>query len=172
LTTWNYNWPDVLYSYAIAYAFGAYLARDFGGAQFFKDIVLNSYTDSRAIDYALSKAETSETFSSVFQKWGAANLLSDNPNASPGYQYNSGTWFTSTIGSTSYNLGSIDLFNFDPTPAIWLTSPVGGGSQYKTSNILFNAGIGLTGLQSWQIQLPTVSQSYPPGNVILTVVLK
>jgi hypothetical protein len=162
--------PDLKTSYAVAYAFGAYLARNFGGAPLFRDLVLDARTDSSALDDALGKsvAGSSETFASVFWKWGVANLLSDSTSAPAGFAYNRGGFYTSAVGGTSYNLGSINLYNYTYKgqigPALSTVPSAGAGSQQMTSNILFRAGSALSGLHSWQIQLPS--------SVSLTVVLK
>jgi hypothetical protein len=162
--------PDVKASYSIAYAFGAYLARNFGGAPLFRDIVLNGRTDSAAIDDALSRSASgpSEIFSSVFWKWGVSNLLSDRIAAPAGFAYNRDGFFSSAVGNTSYNLGSINLYNYtyhgQIGPSLLTSSSAGAGSQQMTSNLLFGAGNALTGLHSWQVQLP--------ASVTFTVVLK
>jgi hypothetical protein len=115
-----------------------------------------------------SASGPSETFSSVFWKWGVSNLLSDRTAAPAGFAYNRGGFFPSAIGNTSYNLGSINLYNYTYQgqigPSLWTSSSAGAGSQQMTSNLLFGAGNALTGLHSWQVQLP--------ASVTLTVVLK
>ncbi|MBA7522746.1 hypothetical protein ES705_14866 [subsurface metagenome] len=165
---WYYEGEDVYNCYSINYSFGAYLSRNFGGAEFIRDVVHNSYTDYRAIDSALSSGGYSDTFASVLRKWAVANLLSDNTAAPGAYQYNSGTWFQSTIG-INYNLGSINLYNYDyggnTGPYIYTTSPVGNPSDHnKTSNLYYLVGFGLTGQVERQI---TIGQ-----NVKLSVVVK
>lgn len=155
---------EILHSYAIAYAFGAYLGRNFGGAKLFHDIVYNADTDSKAIDDALAAGGYSETFASVFQKWGVADLLSDSTSAPAGYQYNLGGYATSSVSGTTYDLGSIDLFNYVPAPTIWTGSAAGSANQLDTSNLLYEAGSGYYGYHAWNVQLP--------AGVVLTVVLK
>ena len=175
------DWPlptapldDHRKSYATAYAFGAFLARNFGGAGLFKEIVQNNYTDYRSIEIALGRLGYNETFEELLRMWGAASVFSDDtypPNALS--RYNRGTFFTSNVGGLAYDLGSINLFNYDFDPG---TGPVAGPLFFDTSpigrdlppaarsNLFYLAGAGLTYTQSWQISLPEY--------VMLTVVLK
>ncbi len=154
-------------NYAINYAFGAYLARNFGGAPLLRDIVQNSYTDYRAIESALSRQGYAIDFPTALRKWAAANLLSDSTAPPSGYyQYNSGTWFTSSLSGTDYRLGSINLYNYRYSlltgPYIYTTLPT--GIQPKTSNIYYRAGKNVTGTLVYRIDLPKESK--------LTVVVK
>ena len=66
------------YSYAGAYAFGAYLARNYGGASLIKEIATNEYVDQESITAALQACNYDETFETVFAKYMQALLL-DNP---------------------------------------------------------------------------------------------
>ncbi len=128
----------------------------------------NSETDYRSIEVALAQGGFTETFSQLVEKWGAANLLSDDIQVPAGYIYNRGDFLVSSLGGTSYNIGSINLFNCKSDnlvgPTIYATSPVGVADPKSTSNLYFTAGLGLTGVHSWQIDLP-------PG-MKLTVVRK
>ena len=97
------------------------------------------------------------------RKWGVANLLSDQEDTLSGYRYNQGsTWMSSTVGSTSYDLGSINLYIYSPQPQIidiGTTLPSLGAA----SNLYVDAG-NLSGLQSWEIQMRS--------NVRLTVIVR
>ncbi len=142
---------NVLASYATAYAFGAFLERNFGGAQLLHDMMYNSYTDSRAITMTpeVQAASLSPTgMAGLLTKWAAAVMLSKNasPPPPPNYYYNTGSWFTSSYGGTGYNLGSINAFNYSWKDAYNVTQsgpyiyPQGsaivpaGGSQGPYSN--------------------------------------
>ena len=72
---------DVAYSYAGAYAFGAYLARNYGGTSLITQIATNKYVDQEAITQALksNKATSGETFESVFKKYPQALVLNKSP---------------------------------------------------------------------------------------------
>ncbi|HPO49481.1 MAG TPA: peptidase M30, partial [Spirochaetota bacterium] len=81
LTNWGNGTTkteELMKSYAICYSFAAYIARNFGGALLFRNIVQNDKYDYRAIDDALKISGFSdETFFTLIQKWGVAVLLSD-----------------------------------------------------------------------------------------------
>ncbi len=155
LTTWLQN----LESYSICYAFGAYLFRNFGGVKVLRDIMHNSETDYRSIEVALAQGGFTETFPQLLQKWGVANLLSDDIQAPASYIYNRGDFLVSSLSGTSYKIGSINLFNYKignlVGPTIYASSPVGSADPKSTSNLYYTAGLGITGIQSWQIDLPT-----------------
>ncbi len=160
---------DVLRSYSIVYSFGAYLARNFGGVKLFKNIVQNPYINYLAINSAFSSLGYSETFSSCLQKWGAAVICSDQLTMSTGYSYNKGTWFTSTSDNTiDYNIGSINMFNYDPTPLIYENYQEVGYPYYsslkKSSNRYYKRASGFSGTLKDLIRLE--------DTVRLTVVVK
>ncbi len=160
---WYDTYPQVLRNYSITYAFGAYLARNFGGASFYQKLLQNKYTDYQAIEFALKECGIQENFSSVMRKWGAANLLSHLTEPPPGYyQYNSGNWFTSYIGSLKYEIGSINLNNYVNGPKIYTTMPT--GKQAKASNLYYKVGEGLTGTLIHKIKME--------NKVQLTVVIQ
>ena len=163
LTDWLQG-NNVYYSYATSYAFGAYLARNYGGALLFKAIVQNDFTDSEAVTQALSDLGVTISFSDLLRKWGAAVLLSDRTDSPTDFRYNTGNSFTSDSGSVTYNVGSINLFNYSPEPVIIESSEFTLTSQYKTANRYFKVGSNLTGSYSWYIGMPQ--------NVRLTIVTK
>jgi len=156
---WNTDIDTMLSSYATNYAFGAYLARSFGGAGLFRSVVQNSSVGRAAIDEGLSLAGFGvEDFESALRKWGIAALLSDG-TAGAGYLYNSGGWIAASAG---YNLGSINLYNYDYVdaeqqvnwtgPWIWPAFPA--GVQHEASSTwYFLAAQGATGSLAWQIRL-------------------
>ena len=100
---------------AINYALGAYLVRTYG-ATLFRGIVQHPRTGVDAIVSTLRNQGHRVSFGDVLANWAVANLLSDNtnPNTNPGdrYQYNSGTWFPSTVGGVTFLLGSINLYHY------------------------------------------------------------
>ncbi len=112
---------NVYNSYSISYAFGAYLARNYGGATLFQDIVKgvsgqSVYGDYRDVVQAVKAhgGAADITMGDLMRDWGAAVVLSDHTSiSSPGkFQYNTGASTSSTINSVAYNLGSINLFNY------------------------------------------------------------
>ncbi len=168
VATW-YSGNLALASYSLNYAFGAYLARNFGGAGLFRKIVQNEETDVAAIEMAVSEMGYNETFGSLLRKWGVAVLMSDITSNIDGYHYNSGTFFTSVLSGTTYNLGSINLFNYTCSnvagPAFFNPSSLQAlGMHFGTSNTFVKIGEGLTGNFARTIDMPS--------GVKLTVVYK
>jgi hypothetical protein len=155
-----YSGSAALSSYAINYAFGAYLARNFGGAELFRHLVQNQYTDYRALEDAVQKMGYTETLSTLLQKWGVAALCSNVTTMDAGYQYNQGDYFSSTLDGVTYQLGSINLYRYysangsGPYFFTAQTLPALGG-HYKTSNTYVKVGTGMTGVVSRKVQVPT-----------------
>ena len=111
VTAWDYS--DQLKHYSISYALGAYLARTYGGAALFGDIVASGQSGVAAIEAALRTHGHTESFGDVLANWAVANLLSDNPRAPFPYRYNAGaTWSISRSGGETYRLGSINLYHY------------------------------------------------------------
>ncbi len=84
LSSFNYDynlgyvvWPGsgdrTLSAYGNAYAFGAYLARNYGGIDLIQEIALNDSVNEDSITAALQKlGYTDETYKTVFYKWAKA----------------------------------------------------------------------------------------------------
>jgi len=145
-----------IYEYAVAYAFGAWLARNYGGASLLHNIVDSPNTDQSAIVNAVNAyTGGSDTFETLLQRWSAAVLMSQNQMSLPGYTYNSGGWFTSGAGGFSYELGSINFFNY--SPSLYLASGNGtlqASAMNPTSNYYYQAASAQTGSKSWTVSLP------------------
>ncbi len=114
-------WYSKIANYAINYALGAYLARTYGGAELFGEIVQRDESGIDAIDAALQALGHDVSFAEVLADWAVATLLSDNTAAPAPYRYNPGTWTTSHAGGEQFRLGSINLYNYrydppDPVP--------------------------------------------------------
>ena len=110
-------WGGTLANYSINYALGAYLARNYGGAELFSRIVQSGRSGVEAVEGALRELGHEVPFPQLLANWAAANLLSDNTAAPVPYRYNPGTWSTSRAGgatSIEFRLGSINLYNYTP----------------------------------------------------------
>jgi hypothetical protein len=167
---------EALKSYSALYSFGAWLGRNYGGANLFQDLVQGNYTDESGIINAVNNnGGSSETFETLLRKWGAAYLLSDQTDLSKlgtGYYLNGTAAFTSTVNSITYNLGPINCYNYylyssyysynQTGPKIYSTMP--GTALSAGGNIYYAAGTGVTGAQTWKVTLP--------ANVKLTIVVK
>ena len=170
VTDWQEG-EDVLKSYSAVYAFGAYLARNFGGPLFFRHLVQCSETSQGAVEYALSQRGFTDGFEQILRKWGTAVLLSDNTAMQgTGSEYNRNGWFNSSLGGIDYDLGSINMYNYqyDSQDGLYIYSgdgPVGpADGQQQNSNLLFLAGRDLSGTGTWTVWMP--------DPVKLTVVIK
>ena len=167
-TVW-YEGNSALISSGINYAFGAYLARNYGGAALFQSIVQSSDSNYQAIVNAVVAQGYTETFTSLLQKWGVAVLSSDDTSMASGYLYNTGGGFTSTLNGISYNLGSVNLHNYDygslSGPKLHnLEELTALGGHYKMSNTYVRVGTAETGTFIKTVQMA--------AGIKLTVVTK
>ena len=155
-----------LEDYPVAYAFGAWLARSYGGVEFLHNLVSSPYYDKKAIEYAVHKyTGGTETFERLLQRWGGAIFLSNKPEAPALYRYNSGGWFTSSINGNSFNLGSVNLYNYSPAPEVPSSAAqLSAGLKALGSNVYLLAKENATGKLSWDITIPE--------DVRLTVIIK
>lgn len=147
-----------LYDYSTAYAFGAWLARNYGGAGLLRRLVHSAAGDEALIeDAAAAGGAQAPELDSLLARWGASVLCSDREDLPAGYRYNAGTWFTSTLDGHTYRLGSLDAFRYSygalVGPYVFTAGgPVGQGRA--SSNVFFRAATGFTGKRSFDIVLP------------------
>jgi hypothetical protein len=157
-----------LADYSTAYAFGSWLARNYGGAGLLKKIVQCPETNETAIINAVASAETgrpTESMTRLLEKWAAAVLLSDTESAPAGYCYNTGGWMTSISGGISYKLGSIDVFNYSPSLTVFTNiGSVPSSTFTHSSNIYYEAATSLSAPRSWALTIPE--------GIVMSVVLK
>lgn len=106
LTDWL-GGNSVQVSYAGAYAFGAYLARNYGGKELIKEIATNGYVDQEAITQALKSTGKNETFDSVFKKYAQALVLDNAPSTANAPSFNKSV---PGIGGGKM-MKAIDIFN-------------------------------------------------------------
>lgn len=134
------SWTGLLADYSKVSAFGAYLIRNYGGAQLLHNIMQNDNIDKDAIVDSIA----GKTFADLLREWGVAVILSDHDNLVDTPEYNTG-WFTDSVyGSTTYEMGSINFFNYDPQPMIYETSGTVGTVQAE-GNYYYKIGDDLTG---------------------------
>jgi hypothetical protein len=156
-----------LTDYSISYAFGSWLARNYGGTELLRRIVQCPETDTTAVTNAVA-AESGlqgESMARLLEKWAASVLLSDMTAAPARYRYNTGGWATSSAGGLSFNLGSINIFNY--TPALYVFTQAGtvpGTVFNRSSNIYYQAALGLGTARSWTMTVPQ--------GILTTVVIK
>ena len=174
LTSWGGS--EVLYDYASAYSFGAFISRNYGGAALLRRIVQNPYLDESAVTNAVTGMGYGEKdFTLLLQEWAAASIKSDTiSTAIPSFNRNS---FVATYpnGSTGtlYNLGGINLYNYavyrntsESGPMTYAGPGVFSSATYPlgemrpggpASNIIILAGENLSGSHSWTVSIPTGS---------------
>ncbi|GIT99902.1 hypothetical protein TSL6_04090 [Sulfurovum sp. TSL6] len=144
----NGNPTFVLADYSKVNAFGAYLLRNYGGAKLLHDIMYNSYTDVRAV---VSAVGSGKTFANLLSEWGVAVMLSDHINLSNTPFYNTGDFSYDDYNGITYELGSINFFNYilldqfsniiQDGPKIYTTS----GTVQPQGNYYYKIGDNLTG---------------------------
>jgi len=144
---------DVL-DYSFSYAFGAWLMRNYGGAQFVKNVVYSSATDSDCITNAVnSYSGQSLSMGDLISRWAVAVLGSSRTDMPLGYRYNTGDWTNSSSNGVPYKLGSIDFFNYSWTPQV-LSGSATTNSIAASSNVYYLAKTGMTGSKNWSLSLP------------------
>lgn len=147
LLDWSGNENESLINYSKTYTLGAFMMRNYGGANFIRELIQNNSTGSKSIvDAVNANGGAVQDYGDILQRFGAANLLSDQTSVEAGYSFNTGTWSTSTINGINYELGSINLYNYAPAPYIFNILP---RTQKPGSNILYRAGSNLSGRQEW-----------------------
>ncbi|TFH39222.1 MAG: hypothetical protein E4G96_09365 [Chrysiogenales bacterium] len=168
VTRW-YGGANVLVSYALNYALGSYLARNFGGAAFFRDVVHNPYTDLGAIEYALDRNGSADGFGAILRKWAIAAMLSDRTDTGADFLYNrAGDWFRSIIDPIEYRVGAIDLYKYTYAvnghtgPYIYTHMPA--MPMQPASTIYYLAAENLAGARTWSVKMKR--------NVRMTVLVK
>ena len=123
------------------------MMRNYGGANLIKDLIQNNSTGANSIVNAVNSNGGGLNYEDILQRFGVANLLSDKSTTTAGYKFNiSGSWIPSTINGITYELGSINLYNYSPTPYIYNQLP---STQNAGSNIYYRAGSNLNGTQEW-----------------------
>lgn len=127
------DWLDgnsVQVSYAGAYAFGAYLARNYGGKELIKEIATNGYVDQEAITQALKSTGKNETFDSVFKKYAQALVLDNAPSAANAPSFNKSV---PGIGKGKM-MQAIDIFNVQYQDELGRTQTVRPGLMKTDAN--------------------------------------
>jgi len=172
LTLWGSSLEEKYISYASAYSFGAYIARNYGGAALLRKIVRSEWTDEQAVTRGISALDYGDkSFGELLTEWAVAALDSDSSDNSE-QTFNTGGFRSSSPDNferEGYNLGSIDLYNYDavngsdirpnsgPVPYGDVDGTFNPGNLEATppaSNIIFLAGRNLSGDVSWDVELP------------------
>jgi hypothetical protein len=156
-----------LTDYSISYAFGSWLARNYGGTELLRRIVQCPETNTTAVTNAAAEGSglPGENMTRLLEKWAASVLLSDMTTAPVRYRYNTGGWTTSTAGGLDYHLGSINIFNYAPALYVFTQAGTVPGTVFnRSSNIYYQAALGLGTARTWTITVPQ--------GILMTVVIK
>lgn len=146
LTAWT-TYAD----YAKVSAFGTFLIRNYGGAQLLHDIMHNAYTNEEAVLDAVHKSAdgADKSFDDLLREWGVAVLLSDHDSLENLPFYNTGDFTYSTFGNSTYAMGSINFFNYNPQPTLHTSA----GTVSAQGNYYYKIGDNLTGDITIDLQL-------------------
>jgi len=114
------SWRNTAAQYGGAYALGAYLVQNYGGAKLLHNIMHNQYFDERALLKGI-KTTTGESLSlrDLLNRCGTAITISDqilDPIDDKPYLFNSGDYNCQSYNATTYCMGSINFFNYNPKP--------------------------------------------------------
>jgi hypothetical protein len=112
-------WLDgsaVYYSYANAYALGAYLVRNFGGAALIQEIMGNSAVDTASITSALSGSANplrtqAGSFGAALSRYGEALVFGGGGGSTLSFN----NTVTHSIGGTDYTFEGFDIWNIANT---------------------------------------------------------
>lgn len=140
------------YDYSTSYAYGAYLIRNYNNPI---NTILNSqYGDYRAVEDVIG----TNGFANSLKAFGKAVILSNKDQTTDlEKKFNFGNYITKTINGTTYNLGSINVYNYS-TLQDFLYYGIGDSSAPKIqggANIYYKLGSSLNnGSNSWTFNLP------------------
>jgi len=140
------NWYDSIINYYIVSSFGAYLIRNYDGAKLLHKMMYSEYSGKKA----LLDASGVKDFNSLLNKWGAGVILSDKDNLdSSKPRYNFGDFIVSSYGNIYYKIGSINFFNYIPSPVFKANETLD-----KDANLYYKVGENLYGKINLNISLP------------------
>ena len=138
---------NTVFSYATSYTFGAFLARNYGGAALIKEISQNDQTDNNSIVAAVNKINsTSLTFDKIFQNF----LLALTGNTT--YTLNKNAKQTLPYNSYSYPMTAYDIFADKYSPAELLETNTENGP------VLYNNAAAIDLRPQYGISLHTLGE--------------
>lgn len=114
VTDWLTGWPDVLDSYASSFMFGAFMTRNFGGADLIKAMMdSNSVNQSSVTDALVSTGASSTSFNAVFDRYHTALIYSLEDLPDDILVINTPSTVSSTINGVIYNQTAFDIYGYD-----------------------------------------------------------
>ena len=180
----NWDTNDQLASYGVAYAFGAWLARNYGGPQLFHAIVDSPYTTDQAVVNAVNTVNrftgsSAVTMAQLVEQWAATMLLGAQadqgmpyelsaPQAVPLYAFNPSPIQNGPGTAQTFHYGSVNPDNYYPISDITnsFTSKTAGPLVYSNLSgvsslpplafyyYALNSGQALSGSVTFQVTLP------------------
>jgi hypothetical protein len=96
-------------SYAKAFGFGAYLMRNWGGAELLKKILANGQTNEASLSLALNEAEDGMSFEKSLIRYGEAFIFSGTPIPEDVCTFD--RTVSKTINGTNYTVSGFDIWN-------------------------------------------------------------
>jgi hypothetical protein len=124
-TEWHDNdLTTALASYANVYAFGAYLARNFGGADLVQAIMQNAFVDKDSITAAVNSLNVQGsdwTFPKIESRYGETLVFSGDNQPQGVFSFDKTV--SNTIGETNYEFASFDIWQ--------MSNPSNGAAYYK-----------------------------------------
>jgi len=157
------RWSNNLANYSVVNSFGAFLLRNYGGARVLHDIMYSQYSDQRAIEEAIHKTPqgTGKTFNDLQREWGVAVLLSNYDHLGESLpRYNTGGYMPTVFNLSTYNLGSVNFFNYSPQPTFHSSI----GTVESQGNYYYQIGTKLSGMIDIDLKLN--------GNTEATLIVK
>jgi predicted RecA/RadA family phage recombinase len=104
------EWDDFAHSsYSKGYAFGAYLLRNYGGAELLKKILDNNVTNIASITAALNEISPGLTFETALARFGEAMIFSGTSKLEDTYTFDKTV--TTTITGYTYTVSAFDIWN-------------------------------------------------------------
>jgi hypothetical protein len=121
------SFDEALAHYAISYAFGAYVARNYSGADLLSAMMdVESSTGATIVERAVNSMPntTGVAFAQLLREWGAAVLLSGDESLDTPLRFNAGSWIDDATTHPGYLLGSINHFNYLRADSSGMVGPV------------------------------------------------
>jgi hypothetical protein len=120
VTDWSEEY--LMPSYANAFGFGAYLARNYGGAELIKEIARNDYVNIPSLSSALSKINPGVIFEQALKGYGEAFIYSGAHKPAGTLSFDETV--TKSINNVNYTFYGFDIWNMPTTtsskgPVVW-----------------------------------------------------
>ncbi len=151
------DWLGHVENYSHVNAFGAFLTRNYGGAKVLHDMMYSPYINEQCVVNAVNQSAQGgdKTFDDLLSEWGVAVMLSDieSPNNLP--TYNTGDFTSTTYNAITYQLGSVNFFNYFPAPSIYTTL----NDVNPQANYYYKVGSNLSGYININLKLSTDTEA-------------